>query len=351
MLGERTVVFVAEDVDYRELIVLDAILESNRIPVTVTSVYKFLRGRGYTYSKSNISFIINSRISKRYGIGAQINYYSLGLRKLIIVLNDIIDNYPRNYLALRASLIPYGMLLSYYLPFNIGPDDILSAFDRSKIRYYFIISYEYIPRPNLLEYYFDYKLIIDLPKTIDYKLNIVAGEPDIIVDRRLKNFSLYDLFIIKELQKNAMQSLKKISETIGVKYDKVFRRFRHILDQKIIERLALRHSWLYRGDYVFVVALEPREDLPPYLAAKTLSEIPLIGNVGLDEITSTTLVTIVPRSGISPQDTIDALKNYYRLKGYYTVDNNRKKVYSIPYNKEYSKYKGTWLEFVTQPQP
>ena len=343
-------VFVAEDIEYRELVVLDAILELNSIPVTVSGVYRFLRRKGYSYSKGNVSFIINSRINRRYVIGAQVNYYSLGLRKLIIVLNDIIDYYPQNYLALKASLIPYGMLLSYYLPFTARPDKILESFDKSKINYYFIISYEHDPRPRLLEYYYDYKLSVDLPSEIDRKLSMIEGEPDIIMDRRLKNFSLIDLFIIKELQKNAMQSLKKISKTIGIKYDKIFRRFRHIMDQKIIERLVLRKSWLYSVDYIFVVALKPRENTPLYLAAKTLSEIPLIGNVGVNEVTGTTLVTIIPKNGISPQDTVDALKKYYVLEGYYTVDNKRKKIYTVPYTEEYSKYKGTWMEFTTQAQ-
>ncbi len=342
-------VFIAEDVDYRELIVLDAILESNNIPITVARLYYFLRKRGYSYSRSNISFIVNSRINGRYIIGAQVNYYSLGLRKLILVLNDVIDHYPRNYLALKASLIPYGMLLSYYLPFTASPDKILEAFDKSKINYYFIVSYEYDPRPRLLEYYYDYKLSIDLPSEIDRRLSIIEGEPDIIVDKKLKNFSLIDLFIIKELQKNAMQSLKKISETIGVKYDRVFRRFRHIMEQKIIDRLVLRRSWLYNVDYIFVVALRPKEKTPLYLAAETLSKIPLIGNIGVNEVTGTTLVTIIPKNGISPQDTVSALKKYYLLEGYYTVDNKRKKIYTVPYTDEYSKYKGTWMEFVTQP--
>ncbi len=343
-------VFVAEDIDYRELIVLNAILESNNIPVTVAGIYRFLRGKGYSYSKGNVSFIINSRINRRYTIGAQVNYYSLGLRKFIVVLNDVIHHYPQNYLALKASLIPYGMLLSYYLPFTASPDDILEAFDKSKVDYYFIISYEYDPRPRLLEYYYNYKLSIDLPSEIDRKLSMVESEPDIIIDKRLKKFSLKDLFIIKELQKNATQSLKKISETIGVKHDKVFRRFRHIMDQKIIEKLVLRRSWLYNVDYIFVVALRPKENTPLYLAAETLSETPLIGNIGVNEVNGTTLVTIIPRNGISPQDTVDALKKYYVLEGYYTVDNKRKKIYTVPYTEEYSKYKGTWMEFTTQPQ-
>ncbi len=343
-------VFIAEEVDYRELIVLNAILGSNNIPVTVANVYRYLRDKGYTYSRSNVSFIMNSRIIKRYGIGAQVNYYSLGLRKLIVVLEDVIDYYPRNYLALRASLMPYGMLLSYYLPFTARPDKILEAFSDSKIKYYFIISYEYAPRPNLLEYYYDYRLVIDLPQIIDSKLSRIMGEHDIVVDKRLKNFSLYDLFIIKELQKNAMQSLKNVSETIGVKYDKVFRRFRHILEQKIIDRLVLRRAWIYNAKYIVVVALKPREDTPLYMAARTLSEIPLIGNVGVNEVTGTTLVTIIARDEVSPQDTIDVLKKYYRLEGHYIVDNKRKKIYTIPYTSEYSKYKGTWLEFTTQPQ-
>ncbi len=343
-------VFIADEVDYKELVVLDAILESNSIPVTVTNVYWYLRNKGYTYSKNDISLIINTRINRRYSVGAQINYYSLGLRKLIIVLDDVIDHYPRNYLALNARLLPHGMLLSYCLPFTVSSNDIIRAFSDARIKYSFTIYYEYNPRPNLLEYYYDYKLIVDLPKAIITRLSRVVGKLDITVDKKLKNFSLHDLFIINELRKNAMQSLKNISETIGVKYDKVIRRLRHILEQKIIEGLVLRRAWIYDTKYVVVVALKPKETVPLYLAAKTLSEIPLVGDVGVNETTGTTLVTIIVKDGVPLCETINALKKYYSFEGYYIVSNSRKKIYTIPYASDYSKYRGTWLEFTTQHQ-
>ena len=341
-------VFRRHDVSYRELLIVDTILESTRIPVVSSMLIEVLRSKGYNVSKGNIYSLID-KIKGEYRFGVQINLYSLGLKKLILVFDKKPDNIYKDYLTLQVNLIPFGVLLSYYLPFNVDPHYIISKYNVRSLRNYFILSYQYYPKPKLTKYYRSTgQLIIDVAKEIENELKAIEGLDDIKVDKKLKYFSKLDLLILKELEKDVLRNLRDIANALGEKYDRVFRRLRHILRQGIIEGIVLRGKWLFNTRYAIVFMLKPKREIPLFLAAQGLSRIPFVGNVGVNDKENKLIISIYLHEGIESNEIVEYLRRYFSIQDYYIIDNKSKITYTIPYTREYSKYTRSWMDFVTE---
>ncbi len=341
-------VFKRDGVNYRELLIVDTILDSTRIPVVSSMLVEALRSKGYNVSKGNIYSLID-RIRGEYRFGVQINLYSLGLKKLILIFDEKPDRIYDDYLTVQVNLIPFGVLLSYYLPFNVDPYYILSKYDRKSLRNSFIISYQYYPKPKLTKYYKGAgQLVIDVAKEVEKELSNIEGLSDIKIDKKLKYFSRLDLLILKELEKDVLRNLRDIAGIIGEKYDRVFRRLRHILRQGIIERIVLRGKWLFNTRYAITFILEPKREIPLFLSAERLSRIPFVGNVGVNDKENKLILSIFLHEGVEPNEVVERIRRYFYVQDYYLIDNKAKITYTIPYSREYSKYTRSWMEFVTE---
>ncbi len=300
------------------------------------------------------------RVRKNWGFSVQVNYHTIGLRKINLLLKGKPENIEERYLSLYASTMEGSLLLSYYLPLTHEPYDIVKKY-YNHIRYYLIIEGSYEPRPRLLHYYDRGALRVNLYNEVERVFEDSKGKPDINVNTLIKRFNEADLRIIMELQKDPLRSIRSIAEALGYTAPKVASHLRFLTRSNVIESFSLKSSPGIRrhlGRIVFatiIIGKVPKK-YPLRRLAKNLSTIPLIGTTlygsTIIEKHQNKIIEHRDRIIYIPIITFEKIVEYVHeivelikehIDVYDVVIAMRKQRFTLPYKQEeYSKYKGFW---------
>ncbi len=300
------------------------------------------------------------KIKRDWRFSIQVNYHTIGLRKILFLLKSKPKNLEKRYLSLYATTIEGNTILSYYLPLIQEPQELIKQY-QEHLKYYIIFEGSYEPRPRLIKYYDKGRITVDLYNEIRRAFEENIGRNDIEVDTLIKRFNEVDIKIIIELQKDPLRSMRAIAESLGYTVPRVSNHIKFLTKNNIIESFSLKalpgvHKYLGKLAFAtIIVGLVPHK-YPLKRLAKTLSLIPLVGTIiygnmiiekhrdQLIEYNEKVIyIPILTYEKIVDyvHEIVDLIKEYIDV--YDVMIAMRKQRFSLPYKREeYSKYKGFW---------
>ncbi len=336
-------------VDYLEARIIE-LLNEVKPPVNRREVLSRLAAEGLSIPESKL-YKIFSYIRNRWKLVAQVNMYALGLRDLVVVLKKVPENIYTPYLVFQSQLRGRGLVLSYRLPFKVPASEILSYYPRELVEDYIVVVYKRRPGPALMKYYFDGWIRVNLLTEISKVFDRLRGLDDVVIDKSLKRFSLTDLLIVSELERDALSSVRDIARKINAKYDRVLRRVESIRKQGIVEGIGVGLfdlELLRRGARLIVIG-GLRGAYPYHRLTMELARIPGLGTVGVDTLTDKILL-LIPSRHVEYNNLANSLKRHLVNVKIYEVEPEHSVFYRIPRTLRTSiqEYIGTWFEFTTE---
>ena len=300
------------------------------------------------------------KVRNDWRFSIQINYHTIGLRKILFVLKKRPERIEKKYLSLYASTIEGNFIVSYYLPIVYNPESLMLEY-KDILRYYIIIEGEYKPKPRFMDFFDRGKLVVDVYGEIDNVFKDNAGKPDLEVNSFIKRFNEVDLRIIMELQKDPLRSMRAIAEALGYTVPRVSNHVKFLSKNNIIESFSLKaipaaHKYIGKLSFATIIIGFVPSKYPIKRLAKSLSQIPTIGTILYGDILvekhrehiSEYRERIIYIPILTYEKTVDYVHEIVDLiKEYIDVYDVliavRKRVYTLPYKREeYSKYKGFW---------
>ena len=300
------------------------------------------------------------KIKNNWRFSVQVNYHTMGLRKIVFVLKKRPDKIERKYLSLYASTIEGNFIVSYYLPIVYNIENIVLEY-KDILRYYIIIEGEYKPKPKFMRFFDRGKLVVNVYDEIDNVFKNSIGKMDLEADSFIKRFNEVDLRIIMELQKDPLRSMRAIAEALGYTVPRVSNHVKFLSKNNIIESFSLKavpaaHKYIGRLAFATIIIGFVPSKYPLRRLAKSLSQIPTMGTIAYgsilvekhreqiseyrDRIIYIPILTY-ERTVDYVHEIVDLIKNHIDV--YDVLIAIRKQVYTIPYRREeYSKYKGFW---------
>lgn len=121
----------------------------------------------------------------------------------------------------------------------------------------------------------------------------LKGLEDISIDTSFKKYSLVDLLIVNELERNALMGVHDISRRINVKYDRVLRRVESISKQGIVDGIGVG---LFNGGLdkknttIFIGGLI--KAYPYHRLVWELARVPGLGTMDVDPVIDRVVITL-----------------------------------------------------------
>jgi DNA-binding Lrp family transcriptional regulator len=293
---------------------------------------------------------------KKLGVafGVNIDFSSIGLRRLVIIVKsyierDIVEKDEKfgKFLNFYAPiLLPFqGTLLTYYIPASIDVGKLISALSRKDIDNYEVVIKSVYSKAKLT-YHFDFirkEFKIDwdrLYRISSESTSVIKGITDELCVEGCKSsrFDLLDLLIIDQLEVDPFRNIVSISKELGISYAKVLRHLKQHVS-RIVRGFRLRLIPLPLGSSLYVcIRVEGNYNLL-YRLANALSELVFIAGIHLSPQNAMYILAV-----ITP-DILNSLIKFLSEFGVdydiYLLDRTRRVVYTLPYT-GYSKFLRDW---------
>jgi len=340
--------------DFATAKLIEHILSYDYLPLK-TEIAKDLGIPSYTLSRK-LNYL------KRLGVafGVNIDFSSIGLRKLVIIVKDYIerdiverDNKFGKFLNFYAPiLLPFqGTLLVYYIPASIDTHEIISKLtsivrDIKDISNYNVIIKSIYSRAKFT-YHFDFirkefKVNWDRLYRLSSESTSVVKDVDVnelrTEDYRYSKFDLLDLLIIDQLEVDPFKHIASISKELDISYAKVLKHFKQHVS-RVVKGFRLRLIPLPIGSSLYVcIRVEGSYNLL-YKLANILSELVFIAGIHLSpQNVMYVLAVITPDVLSSLTRFLSEFGVYYDV---YLLDRTRRVAYTLPYT-GYSKFLRGW---------
>lgn len=339
--------------DFPTAKLIEHILSYNYLPLK-SEIAKDLGIPSYTLSRK-LNYL------KRLGVafGINLDFLSIGLKKLVIVIGDYLE---LNVITERGDelgkflnfyapiLLPFqGTFLVYYIPAsmdilkpvfkltsitkNINKYDIItkSIYSRARLTQHF----DFINREYRINWDRLYNLSLTDSTSISSDINNEIGDENC----KSVRFDLLDLLIIKHLEEDPFKHTISISKELGVSYARVLRHFKQHVS-RVVRGFRLRLIPLPLGSSLYVcIRVEGSYNLLHRLA-NTLSELVFIAGMHLSPQNVMYVLAVVT------PDVLSSLTRFLSWFGVnydvYLLDRTRRVTYTLPYT-EYSKFLRGWV--------
>jgi len=313
---------------------LKAILESTP-PLKVSNLASRL-SITIDAARRRLRLIRNAGIS----IGIDVNHYGLGLTKLFIAIDGILDEIPTplSYIIKwRAHIIsprPLTMMI-FYQPINVDKRYILQSLSHRKIINVFEAQLTIRNKPNFNQYFDPRRNEFIYPwDEVKAKISKCITHVSLPQLTHFRKIDWLDLLILSVLEDNALMSISDIARKLNVSRNKVSTHYRnHLVRTGIIKGFYFTYAPFPLEGSLYILVYLKGEPKVIYAVSLVLREIIGFGSAVLDIVNGNGIYMIV-----LPYDVISGfLKFLDWLKGLveeihiYVVDRLSIKSYSVPF--------------------